>query len=54
MGKGSRPRPRSITREEEDLRWLLAKRHITYATYGRRYAKLKRQGLIRRGGKVLR
>ena len=51
--KGSWKRPRSITREEEDLRWELAEKHISYNTYSRRYNELKRLGLLRRSGRVL-
>ncbi len=53
MGKGSRPRPRSITSEEEDLRWLLAEKRVSFDTYSRRYNELKRLGLIQRSGRVL-
>jgi len=53
MGKGSRPRPQTITREEADLRWLLIKGVITIATFNKRYEELKRQGLIRRSGRVV-
>ena len=53
MGKGSRPRMRSITREEMDLRGLYFDGKISYSTYKKRFAKLKRAGLIQRSGKVL-
>ena len=53
MGKGSRPRPRGITREEADLRWLLATGTITLNVYSKRYTELKRAGLIQRSGRVL-
>ncbi|GAG87676.1 unnamed protein product [marine sediment metagenome] len=53
MGKGSWKRPRSISREEEDLRWAYAQGNMTYAYFRRRYADLKRAGLIRRSGRVL-
>ena len=46
-------RPKQISREEEDLRWEYATHQISLNTFGRRYAKLKRRGLIRRSGKVL-
>lgn len=52
MGKGSRPRPKMITREEEDLRNEYAHGEISLATFNRRFAKLKRQGLIKRSGWV--
>lgn len=51
--KGSWRRPRSITREEEDLRADFFFGKISLATFGRRYAELKRQGLIRRSGRVI-
>lgn len=53
MGKGSKPRPQTVSREELDLRWELAKKHISYATFGKRYCELKQQGLIRRSGRIL-
>ena len=51
--KGSWRRPRSNTVEEESLWWLFIDGQITLATFNRRYAKLKRQGLIQRSGRVL-
>lgn len=51
--KGSWKRPRTITKEEEDLRWLLIDGELSEATFNRRYAKLKRAGLIRRSGQIL-
>lgn len=53
MGKGSKPRPRQITQEEEDLRMDYAQGKISLATFRRRYAKLKREGLLQRSGRVL-
>lgn len=53
MGKGSKPRPRSITREEMDLRDDYSQGKISLATFNRRFAKLKRQGLIRRSGRII-
>ena len=53
MSKGSRMRPKQITSAEEGLRWDLALGRITKRTYLRRYATLKKNGLIRRSGKVL-
>ena len=53
MGKGSRPRPRGITREEEDLRNDFAFRGISLVEFNRRYAELKQKGLIRRSGRIL-
>lgn len=53
MGKGSKPRPRQITREEESLRTDFFFGKICRATYSRKYATLKRRGLIRRSGRVI-
>jgi len=52
MGKGSQPRPKQITREEEDLRWDAAEGKITEATFKRRYNVLLKKGLIRRSGRI--
>lgn len=53
MGKGSWRRPRSITRQEEDLRQRYFLGQISLETFEREYAKLKRRGLIRRSGRVI-
>ena len=53
MGKGSRPRPRSITREEMDLRGDYARGRISLTVFNLAYRRLKRAGLIKRNGKVL-
>ena len=53
MGKGSKPRPRSITHEEMDLRDDYFNGRIGYSTFKRRYAELKQAGLIQRNGRVL-
>ena len=53
MGKGSKRRPRQITSAEEDLRWAYFNGRIGYTTYKRKYAKLRRVGLLRRSGRVL-
>ena len=53
MGKGSRPRPKSITRQEEELRSDYAFGNISLAVFNRRFAKLKKAGLIQRNGRVL-
>jgi len=47
-GKGDKPRPSAISREEEELRWLLYQKKITLKEYEKRYKKLKRQGKIYR------
>ncbi len=54
MGKGDKRRPRSITSAEENLRQEFARGVMTIRAFNRRYAKLKRAGLLRRGGQVLR
>ena len=41
------------TLDEQVLRWEYGQGKITLATFKRRYEKLKRKGLIRRSGKVL-
>ena len=51
--KGSWRRPRGTTREEEDLRALFFEGKISRKTFDRRYAELKRKGLIQRSGRVL-
>ena len=53
MGKGSAIRPKQITSAEQDLRWDYFQGRITKGTYLRRFTELKRNGLIRRSGKVL-
>ena len=53
MGKGCRPRPRSITREEETLRDDYMNGRIGFSTFKRNYAKLLKAGLIQRSGRVL-
>lgn len=39
-GKGSDRRPTQITRETDDLNWLLAEKKITFTEYERRRKKL--------------
>jgi len=51
--KGSWKRPRQITSAEERLRFDLFFGLITLGTFNRKYAKLKREGLLRRSGRVL-
>lgn len=53
MGKGSWPRPNQTTWEERDLRYKYATGQITLADFQCRYDNLKRKGLIRRGGRVV-
>lgn len=52
-GKGDKPRPSSTTREEQDLRDRYARGRITFNQYEKEYRKLKKQGLIKRNGRVL-
>ena len=51
--KGSWRRPKQITSAEEDLRWKLLEGEISVRTFNRKYAKLRRDGLLRRSGRVL-
>lgn len=53
MGKGSKRRLRQVSQEEESLRWMLIDGQISLATFNQRYAELKREGLLRRSGRVL-
>jgi len=53
MGKGCWKRRRSITREEDTLRDDYMRGKITKAVFNRRFAKLRRIGLIQRSGRVL-
>lgn len=53
MGKGSKTRPKQITREEEDLRWAYAQGRISYNQFFQKHTKFKRAGLIKRSGVVL-
>jgi len=54
MGKGSQRRPLQITKAENKLRWLLFEGKISKATYNRKWNKLKKEGQIRRSGRILR
>ena len=51
--KGSWKRPRSITREEEELRNDFAYGKISPKVFNEKYAELKRAGLIRRSGQII-
>jgi len=44
----SKATPSAISRAEEDLRWLLYQKKITFKEYEKRYKKLKREGKIYR------
>ena len=50
MSKGSKRRPRQITKEEENLRWLLADGIISFKEFEHRFKTLKAQGKIERSG----
>jgi uncharacterized membrane protein len=54
MSKGDKRRPRSISREEEELRWEYAKGELTRAEFRVCLEGLKQQGKITRDGRVLR
>lgn len=48
MSELDRRRPRSTTRQEDELRWRLAIGVISFAEYEVKYKKLKEEGLIKR------
>ncbi len=52
-GKGSWRRPCTTTHEEHDLRQLYMYTNMTQEEFDREYKKLKRKGLIRRSGRVI-
>ena len=52
MGKGSKRRPYSTTKEERDLHNRYATTKMTFDQFEREYQKLMRQGLIKRNGRV--
>jgi len=54
MGKGSRPRPCCTTREEQELRADCMYGKITLGEFNKRYEELKKRGLIRRNGRIVR
>ena len=47
MGKGSKKRPTLISREEEELAWLLYQGKIDFEGYRQRYVKLLKEGKIK-------
>lgn len=53
MSKGSKRRPRATTREEQNLRDLYAYGLITFKQYEKKYKALKKRGLIRRNGRIV-
>lgn len=52
MGKGDKRRPRSISREEEELRYAYAYSKMTFKEFERRYKQLVKEGKIVRDGRV--
>lgn len=52
MGKGDNRRPSTVSREEENLRWLLYEKKITFAEYERKRKKLIAKGLWGPTGKL--
>ena len=44
MGKGDTPRPRQVSREEVDLRWLYYEGGISKPEFDRRLAKIRSTG----------
>jgi len=42
MGKGSKRRPCLTSREEEELRWALFEKRITFEEYERRMKRIKK------------
>ncbi len=53
MGKGSRYRSHTTTKEEQDLRYKYATTRMTFKEYEAAYRKLMRQGKIKRDGRVI-
>lgn len=56
IGKTDKRRPRSTTREEENLRWRYATqkpRPMTFDEYEIEYKKLLKEGKIRRSGRII-
>ena len=53
MGKGDKRRPRSISPEEERLRYALAFGRITFKQFERKYNQLLKEGKIVRDGRVI-
>jgi len=53
MGKGTQRRPPQITKEEERLRWKLALGKISFVEFEKKFKQLKKMGLIRRSGKII-
>jgi len=53
MSKGSKRRPRCTTREEQNLRDEYAFGEISFAEFEHKYKELKKRGLIRRNGRII-
>ena len=43
MSKGSRKRPRQVSKEEEQLRWLLLRHEITKDDFDKELEKIKNE-----------
>ena len=48
IGKGHDKRPPQISYEEEQLRWLLFEKKITFKQFERRYKQLEKEGKVYR------
>jgi len=53
MSKGDARRPKQISPEEENIRWLLAEGRITFDEFERRFNQLLQHGKIMRSGQIL-
>jgi len=53
MGKGSARRPNCTTPEEEQLRWALYYKKITFEEFEQKYKKLLKAGKIKRNGRKI-
>ena len=51
--KGSWPRPQSVTNEELELRKASLRGNITLRQFTIRFNKLKKRGLIKRDGRII-
>jgi hypothetical protein len=51
--KGDWKRKDQTTKEEQDLRWLYLQGKITLQEFEMEYRKLKKRGLIKRSGRVV-
>lgn len=53
MTINERQKPYQTTKGEQQLRWDYAEGKISVIEFNRRYERLKKQGKIRRNGKVV-